>query len=77
MFKVERVATFEYSCPKGHPIQMPAGQRYRFCPECGEDLVEKYVYFDAPYCTNCRNLVDPEWKYCPYCGESKEGNVTD
>lgn len=78
MFKVERVATFEYSCPAGHPIRTSyPGQHLRFCPKCGQDLIEQCINFDAPYCTNCRNQVDPDWNYCAYCGESKEGDDED
>lgn len=72
MFTVERVAAFEYHCPSGHDIpDLNHSPGLRFCPECGQRLDEKPVFFDAPYCTNCRSQVDPNWNYCPYCSEGR------
>jgi len=70
MFKVERVAAFEYYCPSGHHLpDINHSQQLRFCPECGQQLEEKRIFYDAPYCTNCHSQVSPNWLYCPYCGQ--------
>lgn len=74
MFVVERVTTFEYYCPNGHtpPQPMPQSQRLRFCHSCGLPLEERQESYDASYCANCRNPVDPSWNHCPYCGQERE-----
>ncbi|MCC5912367.1 MAG: zinc ribbon domain-containing protein [Clostridiaceae bacterium] len=35
-----------------------------FCPNCREKLRE--------ICTSCKKTIDINWRYCPYCGDTKE-----
>lgn len=51
--------TIRASCPKcGKPLATNA----KFCPECGEKLV------DDTKCPECNAKVDPNAKFCPECG---------
>ena len=47
-----------------------AGMKY--CPDCGGEIKEETVYFNAFKCSNCGRRVNEHWNYCPWCGEEKE-----
>jgi len=77
MFTVERVTTFEYYCPDGHTLaELNQSHRARFCYTCGLRLEERQVPYDAAYCTTCRSPVNPEWDYCPNCGQVRENGTS-
>lgn len=42
--------------------RLPALASLRFCPQCGADQHE-------PRCGACGEAAEPEWRYCPACGE--------
>lgn len=72
MFKVKHVNSNVCSCPNGHEIpEANRHQEMRFCPECGTSLLVELLPCDYVFCTGCLNRVDPEWNYCPYCGQPK------
>lgn len=33
-----------------------------------KDLIEIYNPYAEKVCPNCKNLVNPDYPYCPYCG---------
>lgn len=39
-----------------------------------EDLhqINSYVHSNEHICSNCNNVVQSDYKYCPYCGEKME-----
>jgi len=37
---------------------------YDYCPNCKEKLKEK--------CDHCKIIIIINWRYCPYCGTTKE-----
>ena len=77
MFIVKKVTTLEQYCLNGHtPLSdlLPqSNHSIRFCHICGLLLMEGQVLYDAAYCANCNNRVEPRWDYCPYCGQGREG----
>ena len=72
MFTTKRVTTFERYCPHGHtlpPSLLPQSNHSgRFCPTCGLPTEERQESYDAAYCADCNNPVNPGWRYCLYCG---------
>lgn len=39
-------------------------ESYDFCPHCKEKLKEE--------CDSCKKMININWRYCPYCGTTKE-----
>lgn len=39
-------------------------ESYEFCPQCKEKLKEE--------CNHCKKSIHINWRYCPYCGTTKE-----
>lgn len=76
MFKVETRPTTERYCPQGHqPLfdLWPEGDHsVKFCHICGTSILERQVTYDAALCGICNSPVNPEWNYCPYCGQGRE-----
>lgn len=76
MFTVKKVPRVECHCPKGHtlpPDLFPqSSYSVRFCSICGMPTEEKQITYDAAFCANCNNPVDPTWNYCQYCGQGRE-----
>jgi hypothetical protein len=75
-FKVKEINTVERCCPNGHnplPDLWPEDNHsVKFCYECGASIEERQATYDAAYCANCNNPVNPTWNYCPYCGHGRE-----
>lgn len=86
MFAVKGATTVEYYCPNGHetlPDLLPpdpadrdllglADHAMRFCHICGAPIEVRQVIYDAAICADCNKSVNPEWNYCPYCGQGRE-----
>ena len=47
-------------CPNGHNV----GDKVKFCPECGAEIIENSTRF----CQNCGNERKGTEKFCPQCG---------
>jgi len=77
MFKVETRPTIERYCPRGHPpllgLWPEDAHSVKFCHICGIPIEERQATYDAAYCANCNNPINPTWNYCPYCGQGREG----
>ena len=76
MFKVEQKTYTERYCPNGHePLVGPLPEwdaPIKFCHICGASIEERPTTYDAALCTNCNNPVNPQWNFCPYCGQGRE-----
>lgn len=53
-------------CDRG----LPARRGVRFCPHCGADQTVRR-------CRSCGERLEPEWGYCPRCGEAADGSRDD
>ncbi|MBA7650602.1 hypothetical protein ES703_58412 [subsurface metagenome] len=80
MFEVKSTPTVERYCPNGHPplpdLRSEDDHSIKFCPICGTPIEERPITYDAAYCANCNNLVNPTWNYCPYCGQGRENETS-
>ncbi len=76
MFRVKKATTLEHYCPNGHEplfsLFPETNHSVRFCPICGQPTEERSLPYDAPYCANCDNRVDPCWICCPHCGRGRD-----
>lgn len=76
MFKVETRPATERYCPNGHePLFSPflaKDHEVKFCHICGAPIEERQTTYDAALCANCSIPVNPDWNFCPYCGQGRE-----
>src|ERR1051326_7785675 len=40
-----------------------------FCPTCGHEQPEFFVYGGLRQCTNDKRMIPESFAYCPFCGE--------
>lgn len=78
MFKVESRSATERYCPNGHephfyPFLLEKDHPVKFCHECGALIKERQTTYDFSFCANCNSQVNPDWNFCPYCGQGREG----
>lgn len=75
MFKVEERSITERYCPNGHELLSAPFPEWdapiKFCHICGMPILERQVTYDAAICSECNSPVNPEWNYCPYCGQRR------
>jgi len=58
--------------PKQKHHNHPHGSEDKFCPECGENLMEDSLV-EEYVCATCRHLISPTGKFCTFCGVSIDG----
>lgn len=55
-----------------HPLPIIAP--FEFCPVCGESIIDEVVIVEY-VCSNCRNLLEKDWAFCPYCSGGIEAST--
>ncbi len=36
-----------------------------------------YIKDEHPECESCKELLSPQWKYCPHCGVRKDSTIKE